>query len=75
MLNFGILGLRSDLDNLTQAASIPDNEITQLDEMLTRLEATWSGKWGAAECDQMVGEDEMDTSGEEDGEYEDYDIL
>ena len=41
MLNFSILGLRSDLDNLIQAAEIPDEEISQLDEMLTRLEATW----------------------------------
>ena len=44
MLNFGILGLRSDLDNLVQSAAIPDTEISQLDEMLTRLEATWNGK-------------------------------
>ena len=75
MTNFGILGLRSDLDNLIQAAEIPDEEINQLDEMLTRLEAAWNGKWATLGCDQIITEDEMDTSGEEDGEYQDYDIL
>ena len=75
MLNFGILGLRSDLDNLIQSAEIPDTEISQLDELLTGLEANWNGKWSTLECDQTLIEDEMDTSGEEDGEYQDYDIL
>ena len=70
MLNFGILGLRSDLDNLIQSAEIPDIEISQLDEMLTSLEATWNGKWSTLECDQTLNEDQMDTSGEEDGEYQ-----
>ena len=69
MLNFGILGLRSDLDNLVQSATIPDTEISQLEEMLTKLEATWNGKWSTLECDQNLVEDEMDTSGEEDGDY------
>lgn len=75
MLNFSILGLRSDLDNLIQAAEIPDEEISQLDEMLTRIEATWNGKWSALDCDQIISDDEMDTSGEEDSQYQDYDIL
>ena len=75
MTNFSILGLRSDLDNLIQAAEITDEEINQLDEMLTRLEAAWNGKWASLGCDQIINEDEMDTSGEEDGEYQDYDIL
>ena len=75
MLNFSILGLRSDLDNLIQSAEIPDTEISQLDESLTGLEATWNGKWSTLECDQTLIEDPMDTSGEEDGEYQDYDIL
>ncbi|MCR5657733.1 MAG: hypothetical protein K6G25_00235 [Bacteroidales bacterium] len=75
MLNFGILGLRSDLDNLIQAAEIPDEEINKLDEMLTRVEATWNGKWSTLECEQVISEDEMDTSGEEDGEYQEYGVL
>ena len=69
MSNFGIMGLRSDLENLIQGAVIPDEEISKLDEMLTQLEATWNGKKAAFECDNMVSEDEMDTSGEEDGNY------
>ena len=75
MSNFSILGLRSDLDNLIQAATIPDEEINKLDEMLTGLEATWSGKWASLGCDQIINDDEMDTSGEEDGEYQDYNVL
>ncbi len=71
MLNFGILGLRSDLDNLIQSAEIPDTEISQLDEMLTSLEATWNGKWSTLECDQTLNDGQMDTSGEEDGAYQD----
>lgn len=69
MLNFGILGVRSDFDNLVQSATIPDDEISQLDEMLTRLEATWNGKWSTLECDQVLSDDEMDTSGEEDADF------
>ena len=75
MLNFSILGLRSDLDNLIRAEGIPDEEIMQLDEMLTRLEATWNGKWSALDCDQIISDDEMDTSGEEDSQYQDYEVL
>ena len=74
MLNFGILGLRSDLDNLIQTAEIPDTEISQLDEMLTGLEATWNGKWSTLECDQTLEENQMDTSGEEEGGSQDYDF-
>ena len=69
MLNFSILGLRSDWDNLVQANEIPDSEINLLDEILTNLEATWNGKWAALDCDQIIAADEMDTSGEEIGGY------
>lgn len=71
MLNFGILGLRSDLDNLIQSSAIPDDEINQLEEIVTGLEAAWNGKWSNLECDQMISDDELDTSGEEDGGYHD----
>ena len=74
MLNFSVMGLRSDLENMIQSAEIPDTEINQLDEMLTRIEATWSGKWAAFDCDHVVAGDEMETAGEED-EYQDYDVL
>ena len=75
MLNFSILGMRTDLDNLIQAAEIPDTEISQLDEMLTGLEAAWNGKWSTLECDQTLTEDAMDTSGEEDSDDREYDAL
>lgn len=72
MLNFSILGLRSDLDNMIQSAEIPDAETKQLDVMLTKLENEWKGKWATLQCDQSISEGEMDTSGEED---QDYNVL
>lgn len=72
MLNFSILGLRSDLDNMIQSAEIPDAETKQLDVMLTKLENAWKGKWATLQCDQSISEGEMDTSGEED---QDYNVL
>ena len=75
MMNIGILGLRSDLDNYKQEAVISDFEISRLGDMLDQLTAAWNGKWAALDCEQVVVEDELDTSGEEDGEYRDYNIL
>lgn len=69
MINFSILGLRSDLDNLIQSSEIPEDEINQLEEIVTGIEASWSGKWAALECEQIMNDDAMDTSGEEDIEY------
>lgn len=75
MLNFAIMGLRSDLENLQQAAEIPDTELSQLNDMVDGLEASWNGKWAVLDCESVLGtEEELDTSGEEGG-YEDYDIL
>ena len=75
ILNIGILGLRSDLDNYKQEALIPDFEINRLGDMLDQLTATWNGKWAVLDCEQSIIEDELDTSGEEDSDYRDYDIL
>ncbi len=74
MLNFAIMGLRSDLENLDQGGQIPEAELSQLNDMMDGLEATWNGKWAALDCEEALGNDELDTSGEGDG-YEDYDIL
>ena len=75
MMNFGILGLRTDLDNFKQEGSISDFEISRLGDMLDQLTAKWNGKWSALDCEQGIIEDELDTSGEEDSDYRDYDIL
>lgn len=74
MLNFAIMGLRSDLENLEQGGEIPETELEQLTEMVVGLEAMWNGKWAVLDCEEKLGNDELDTSGEEAG-YEDYDIL
>ena len=69
MMNFAILGLRSDLDNLKHEAAISDDEVGKLSDLLDRLEATWNGKWASLDCEQITIDDELDTSGEaEDGE-------
>lgn len=73
MLNFAIMGLRSDLENLEQGGEIPETELSQLNDMVDGLEATWNGKWAALDCEETMGDDELDTSGEG-AEYEDYDI-
>lgn len=75
MMNFGVLGLRSDLDNYKQEAAISDFEINKLGDMLDQLTAAWNGRWAAMDCDQGITGDELDTSGEEDVEYRDYNIL
>ena len=75
MMNFAILGLRSDMDNYRQESEMTEVEIGKLDDMIDKLEATWNGKWSALDCDQIISDDEMDTSGEEDSQYQEYDVL
>ena len=67
MMNFSILGLRSDMDNYRQDSEMSDEEIGQLDGMIDQLEASWNGKWASLECEQQLIDDELDTSGEEEG--------
>ena len=74
MMNFGILGLRSDMDNYRQGTEMSETEISKLDEMIDQLEATWNGKWSVLDCEQQMTNDELDTSGEEAGES-DYNIM
>ncbi len=73
-LNFAIMGLRSDLENMEQTAQIPEVELSQLNDMVDGLEAMSNGKWAALNCDETMAPGDLDTSGEEEG-YEDYDIL
>ena len=75
MLNIAILGMRSDLDNMMQAAELPDTELDQLNELMDGLEASWYGKWASLNCEQVMGDDELDTSGDGSDEFQDYDIL
>jgi peptidoglycan hydrolase CwlO-like protein len=67
MMNFSILGLRSDMDNYRQESEMSDEEIEQLEGMIDQLEATWNGKWASLDCEQNITDDELDTSGEEEG--------
>ena len=70
LMNFGILGLRSDMDNYRMESEMTEAEIEQLDGMIDQLEATWNGKWASLDCEQNMMEDELDTSGEEQGALE-----
>lgn len=74
MMNFAILGLRSDMDNYRQESEMTDIEIGKLDDMIDKLEATWNGKWNALGCEGNLIEGEFDTSGEEAGDF-DYNVL
>lgn len=69
MLNFAILGLRSDMDNYRQNSAMSEQEIELLDGKLDELMATWNGKWAALDYEQDMTDDELDTSGEEIGDY------
>lgn len=72
MLNFAILGLRSDMDNYRQdsESEMTDTEIGQLDDMIDKLEATWNGKWASLNCEESISDDVLDTSGEEVGDFD-----
>ena len=74
MMNFAILGLRSDMDNYRQESEMTDVEIGKLDDMIDKLEATWNGKWVSLGCEGNLIEGEFDTSGEEAGDF-DYNVL
>lgn len=74
MMNFAILGLRSDMDNYRQESEMTEVEIGKLDDMIDKLEATWNGKWSSLGCEGNLIEGEFDTSGEEAGDF-DYNVL
>lgn len=74
MMNFAILGLRSDMDNYRQESEMTEAEIGKLDDMIDKLEAAWNGKWSSLGCESSIIEGEFDTSGEEAGDF-DYNIL
>ncbi len=74
MMNFAILGLRSDMDNYRQESEMTEVEIGKLDDMIDKLEATWNGKWSSLGCESSLIEGEFDTSGEEAGDF-DYNVL
>lgn len=67
MLHFGILGLRSDVDNLKLIDEVKESEIEKMKEILDQLEANWERKWNSMDCEQPNSDDDLDTSGEEDG--------
>ena len=67
MLHFGILGLRSDYDNLKLIDEVKESEIEKMKEILDQLESTWEKRWNSLGCEQLNSDDDLDTSGEEDG--------
>ena len=67
MLHFGILGLRSDYDNLKLIDEVKESEIEKMKEILDQLESTWEKRWNSLGCEQPASDDDLDTSGEEDG--------
>lgn len=71
MLHIAILGLRSDVDNLRIEETIPETETSQLETLVEELEGTCNGKRATLDCDQVVSDDGLDTS----GDYGDDDVM
>lgn len=71
MMHLAIYGLRSDMENYHLESEMTEAEIEKLDGMIDQLEAAWNGKKASLECDEMVTDDELDTSGEEDDSLDD----
>ena len=73
MLNFSILGLRTDLANLIEGGQLKESEAEQLSDLIDRTDRLWENKTDAKGCQQADLDDaELDTSGEEDaGNYPD----
>ena len=70
MLNFSILGLHSDLENLQQDENVSELEVSELIDRVDGIEASWSGKMAAFGCNQFeLEDDQLDTSGEDDSSY------
>ena len=67
MLNFSILGLHSDLENLQQDEAVSEDEVSELTDKVDAIEAAWAGKMGSLGCNQQdMDYDELDASGEDD---------
>ena len=75
LFSFGILGLKSDVENLQSDETVKEGEIETLTSALERIEAMWNGKLAALDCQEPTEDDsELDTSGEDD-DFTDYNIL
>jgi len=73
LLTFSVLGLRTDLEKLQQDETVKEADIIRLTDAIDRLDASLTGKYAALDCNNTVGEEEIDTFG--DDEYEDYNVL
>lgn len=69
--DLAIMGLDTDLENYAREGKISDAELEQLNVMIDELKATRNGRWATLDCDRAIGEEELDTSGEEAGDYPD----
>lgn len=58
MLGFGILGLRSDIENASIGLSVSEEETKTLTALADRLEALWRNKWNDLGCDAKYEEDD-----------------
>ena len=74
VMYIAILGIQSDMENYRGESEMTDAEIEKLDDKIDQLEAVWNGKCAALGCDGNLIENDFDTSGEEDGDF-DYNIL
>lgn len=74
LFSFGILGLKSDVENLQGNETVKEGEIETLNGLVERIEIMWNEKMVSLNCQEPTDEDsELDTSGEDDDP--DYNIL
>ena len=58
MLSFGILGLKSDIENASIGQSVSEEEAKGLAALADRLETLWRNKWNDLGCDAKFEEDD-----------------
>ena len=67
MLNFSILGLRSDIENASIGQAVTQVESEGLTGMVERLERLWQNKWNDLRCDaEFTEDDELYSSSDDD---------
>lgn len=69
MLNFGILGLKTDFEKLQQEGSLSESETYELAGRLLELDKVWSEKLTSIDCDQMDDVDGLNTSDDDSDVY------
>ena len=69
MLNFGILGLKTDFEKLQREGGLSESETYELAGRLLDLDRIWSEKLASIDCNQMDDVDGLNTSDDDSNLY------